>query len=279
MESNARDIPLEMIDEPAAAMRTDISRDEVFELAADIKKNGLINPITVRPRAERFEVVAGHRRFLAHRYGGIPLIRCVVRELTDDEAFSIMTSENLKRENVNPVDEAIHVERLMKIHNGDLNKVSNIVGRSEEWVRQRMEIASMSENLKQALRTEKIKIGAALALTEITTEADRDACLEMAITQGASITMVRYWVAQWHAGLFGSALMKKIADPDNPGYERSVVMLRCSIDGKEYPASDFTSLLVRRENVGYVDALRAAIQAGTFETPVSPEVEEVVAGS
>lgn len=275
METDPRDIPLEKINEPPAAMRTEINRDEIFELAADIKRNGLINPITVRPVGEKFEVVAGHRRFLAHRYGGMVTIRCIVRELSDDEAFSIMTSENLKRENVNPVDEATHTKRLFDMHNGNLSKVADIVGRSEDWVKSRLAVDAMQQELKEALREGKISQGVALRLAVVTDDTDRAALLEMAITQGASISMVNYWVAQWQAGLFGSALLAKVSDPNNPGHEKHVVMLRCAVDGKEYPAADFTSLLVRRENVGYIDALRAAIERGDFGAPVSGDAEVV----
>lgn len=277
--ADVRTIALELIDEPAEAMRSDIPRDEVFELAADIKQNGLINPITVRPRGERFEVVAGHRRFLAHRYGGIPLIRCIVRDLSDDEAFAVMTSENLKRENVNPVDEATHTARLFKMHNGDIGRVCKIVGYGESWVKSRLAVAEMPDNLKGALRDGKVSLGVALALTEITNETDRDACLEMAITQGASVTMVRYWVAQWQAGLFGSALLAKISDPNNPGHDKHVVMLRCAVDGKEYPANQMTSVLVRQENVGYIDAIREHLEREASAVPSSPVAEPVAATS
>lgn len=275
---DTREIFLEQIDLPPENMRTEINRDTIFELADDIKKNGLINAVLVRPRGERFEIVAGQRRLLAHRYGGIAKVRCLVRELSDDEAFAIMTSENLAREDVNPVDEATHVARLMKIHNEDISKVADIVNRGDEWVKQRVLIASMPENLKEALRLGKIKIGVALALTEITTEIDRDACLEMAISQGASITVVRYWVAQWHAGLFGSALMQRIADPTALNGERTIIMLRCSVDGLEYPATDFTSVIVRRENVGYIDAIRQHLESERLKTNSSADVEPIPAG-
>lgn len=277
MKNETRDIPLDLIDEPAQAMRSEINRDEVFELAADIKKNGLINPITVRPRGTRFEVVAGHRRFLAHRYGGIPLIRCVVRELTDDETFAIMTSENLKRENVNPVDEATHTKRLFDMYEGNVSKVCEVVNRGREWVESRLLIADMPEELKAALRAEKIKLGVALALVRINDEVDRRACLEMAISQGASVVMANYWVAQWEAGLFGNALMKTLPDSDIPEGERKVVMLRCAVDGKEYPATEFRSMLVHNSNVGYVDALRSHLGGGGVASELSPSEQEVVA--
>lgn len=256
MDTNTREILLDQIDEPPFGMRTDIDRDEIFELANDIKKNGLISPITVRPVGERFEVVAGHRRLLAHRYGGIVSIKCVVRELTDDEAFAIMTSENLARTDVHPVDEATHVKRLLEMSKGDLTKVCAIVNRGREWVESRLTIADMPKDLKEALRTGKIKIGVALALAEITDELDQRGCLGMAISQGASVVVAQYWVAQWRAGLFGHATETTVPDSSLPNGGRRVVMLRCSIDGKEHPADQCTSLIVARENVVYIAAMR-----------------------
>lgn len=276
MDHTEQMLSLELIDEPTQAMRSEINRDEVFELAADIKKNGLINPITVRPKGERYEVVAGHRRLLAHRYGGMPLIRCIVRELSDDEAFSIMTSENLKRENVNPVDEAQHTQRLMELHNGDVGKVAEIVGRGKDWVENRLIVARMPDVLKRALRSKLLTLGAALALSDITNENDLNACVEMAIVQGASVTMVNYWVAQWKAGLFGSALMEKMADPEAPGGVRQEVMLRCAIDGKQYPAREFSSVLIHNSNVGYIEALRVHLESQASVATPGP-VADVVA--
>lgn len=267
MEYEAQEIFLDKIDEPQHAMRTDINRDEIFELAADIKQNGLINPITVRPRGERFEIVAGHRRFLAHRYGGMVTIRCIVRELDDDAAFAIMTSENLAREDVNPVDEAVHTKRLMEMYNGDIDKVKQILNRGVSWIESRLAIAEMSEDLKEALRTEKIKLGVALAVAQITDETDRSAVLSMAISQGASVVVAQYWLAQWRAGLFGHATTQELPDPNAPGMTRHVVMLRDALDGKEYPAGEFMSVLIVKSNVGYIDALREHLQS-------SPSVSE-----
>lgn len=278
MEVLEKDLPLDIIDEPSNAMRSDIPREDVFELADDIKRNGLISPITVRPRGERYEVVAGHRRFLAHRYGGILKIRCIVRELSDDEALAIMTSENLKRQDVNPLDEATHISRLLAAHEGDINKVAEIVGYSPAWVESRATINIMSDILKTALKEGKIKLGVAFALHEITTPADQQVCLDMAISQGASVVVAQYYVAQWKAGLFGHTLEQKIKDSDAPDGVRRVVMLRDAIDGKEYPASDFVTFLVSRKNEGLVLALSEHVKNNpeVTETPHVEDIEEDV---
>lgn len=268
--NDTRTILCELIDEPAQAMRSEIPRDAIFEMVDDIRRNGLINPITVRPRGDRFEVVAGHRRFLAHRYGGFATIRCIVRELSDDDAFAIMTSENLKRENVNPVDEAMHTARLLKIHNNDIEKVAGIVGRSRNWVESRIEIGAMPDDVKNLLRTENIKLGVALALAQITDDVDRAAVTQMAQSQGASVVMAQYWLAQWKAGLFGHAT--QVASPDSslPEGQRITVMLRCALDGLEHPASEFVSVLVHNANVGYVEAMREHLKNEREKTTHAP---------
>jgi ParB/RepB/Spo0J family partition protein len=273
MNNELKDIELHLIDEPPEAMRSDIDRDELFELAKDIKQNGLINPITVRPIADRYEVVAGHRRLLAHRYGGIPHIRCVIRNLTDDEAFGIMTSENLARVDVNVMDESMHTLRLMKMHNGDIEKVRHIMNRSKEWVMQRCALAEMPPHLQDVLREGRIKIGAALALMKITNEVDRDACIKMAMQQGASITMINYWVAQWDAGLFGIAVAQDLPDSNIPEDQRRVILLECAVDGKKYRCEEMQSIMIWGQNRGYIDSLKAHLQLEESEKSGAPSPE------
>lgn len=276
MNEQTQDLALELIDEPKHAMRTDIPRDEIFELAADIKRNGLINPITVRPVGDRFEVVAGHRRFLAHRYGGEVKIRCIVRELTDDQVFSIMTSENLKREEVNYVDEAIHVARLMNMHNEETAKVAEIVGRSKDWVETRMLIFRMPDTMKVALREKKIKLGVGTALMEISDDIDRQTCIDMAISQGASAVVAQYWVAQWKAGLFGHNTASMELDENVPEGQRARVQLRCSIDGELHDAREFTTFLVANKNAGYVEAMAQHMKDERAAATLSPSLKEEV---
>lgn len=261
MEQEIQVLTLDQINEPPQAMRTDIDRDAVFELAADIKKNGLINPITVRPVGERYEIVAGHRRFLAHRYGGMATIRAIVRALSDDEAFAVMTSENLVREDVNPVDEAVHTARLMEIHGGDVDKVCSILNRGRSWVEARIAIGVLPDDTKALLKDGRVSMGVALALGQITDDIDRAACTQMAISQGASVVMAQYWLAQWRAGLFGHATSVETPDGLDGAPGPRVIMLTCGIDGKKHPADEMTSVLVHKGNIGYIQAMREHLES------------------
>ena len=267
--TNVQEISLDRIKEPQNAMRTEIPRDDIFELANDIKKNGLISPITVRPLNGNYEVVAGHRRFLAHRYGGMPTIKCIVRELSDEEAYAIMTSENLARQDVNPVDEATHVGRLLQMFGGEIGRVAAITGRSTAWVSDRILISQMPEDLKQILKEGKIKLGVALAFNEIKDDIDRATCIQTALTHGSSVLMAQYYAAQWRAGLFGHRTTQSMPSDDLPQGEQHVIKLRCAVDGKDYPATDFVSFLVYRENAGYVHALQEHLKSESAKTELS----------
>ena len=276
MEHNEKTIAVVLIDEPTEAMRTEIPRDAIFELGEDIAKNGLINPITVRPKGERYEVVAGHRRFLAHRFKGMPLIRCIVRELNDADAFAIMTSENLKREDVNPVDEATHASRAVAYCKGDIDAAAKMCGESKYWVETRLQIAAMPDEMKAALREAKIKLGVALALAECPHEIDRSAMLTMAINQGVSVAMAQYWVASQKAGLWGAATQTNVPDENMPEGVRVEITLSCAVDGKKHPVTECVSVAVWRDNLHHLAALREAIEQGLLQTTPAPAANDVV---
>ena len=85
-EETVQYIYADRIRDPEDAMRSGIDKEKLHDLSDDIKVNGLINPITVRPQGENFEVVAGHRRFTACKWAGMVKIPCIVRDLSDAQA-------------------------------------------------------------------------------------------------------------------------------------------------------------------------------------------------
>lgn len=113
MTEIVQEIFTDLIDDPVVAMRSELDRNELFELADNIKQNGLINPITIRPSGDRFEVVAGHRRLSACKIAGKIKIACVVRILSDSEVFAIKAAENLERADINPIDESVFIAQYI----------------------------------------------------------------------------------------------------------------------------------------------------------------------
>lgn len=251
---NIQEIYTDKIALPPNNMREHIDRDEIFELADDIKKNGLISPITVRPVGDGYELVAGQRRYLAHQFAGILKIKCVVRTLTDEEAFAIMTSENLSRVDVNPIDEAKHVARLMQIHNGNMEIAKRLTGRGEKWIRDRLAIGEMPDYMQELLANKELKIGVALILAQITDEATRKMWTFQAVRDGANIQLAEYWLADFkRRSLPGGELDTAEGGASNLA-PPSAVMFRCAIDGNEYDTRLCKSVIVYEGNLEVFNA-------------------------
>jgi len=258
-EQNVQYILRDLIDLPENQMRRDINRDSLHELADNIKANGLINPITVRQKGERFELVAGQRRLMACGIAGIIRIPCVVRELTDVMALAVMAAENLERADVDIVDEANFIKRMIDELQLSVGDVAERINRGEKYVRDRLVVAEMPDYMQGFLKEGRLKLGVALALVGIDDEETRRTYTSVAVANSSTIRDVEYWVSQWELGLLQTGEGGSEAPPGAPAGEYKPPRLRCRIDGKEYPPSDTTAVIVARENLYLLDAIGAEL--------------------
>jgi ParB family chromosome partitioning protein len=126
--------------------------DRLRNLAEDIERNTLINAITVRPKgATKYELVSGERRLRAFRLLGKDKIRARVRELTDEQVLDIMLSENVHREDLNPIEEANHLKRVLEVGKLTQTDLARRIGKSQEWVSQRLRLADAPSGLQEAI--------------------------------------------------------------------------------------------------------------------------------
>lgn len=268
-EEVVRKIFADKIDEPPLAMRHDIDREQLWELADDIKANGLINPITVRPIGERFEVVAGHRRFLACRMIGLLEIACVVRELSDDQLLGVMASENLVRSDVDPVDEAQFILRLSKERNMNVAEISATVRRSQKYVQDRLTVAEMPEYMHEFIKSKELTLGVALALFEIEPDEKRRLWVGMAIEQNITVPRAEHWAYQHRLGTLPGAILTPDDIPGGPPATARVQMFECELDGEKYPMSDMRMIAFSSKYEATIAELARAIreEAAAIDSP------------
>lgn len=250
-----KEIYTDKIDDPVSAMRSELNREALFDLAENIKQNGLINPITVRPVGDRFEVVAGHRRLSACKIAGLIKIQCVVRELDDNKTFEVMAAENLERADVDPVDEAIFLTKYIEKTGKTVQEVAKSIRRSPMYVETRLAVGSMPEYMQDALKNNTLKLGAALALVQITDDRTRRVWSDMAVRDGISVAQAEYWLHGWKMSLLPGGVLS-----DNPsaGFENNapqILMFECAIDGKKYDARLFKSIMVYEQNLTLLNAI------------------------
>lgn len=160
-------IPMHLIDEPDIAMRSKMDDEKLSSLAADIGRIGLTNAICVRSRNGRFGIIAGHRRFVAHKmlgraeieakdYTGSPL---------SDEAIKF--SENFQREDVNDADMADYLADLQEKQNLGVEELCAITGQSEDWISKRLSLYRGDERIYESLRAGRINLGHAIELNRL----------------------------------------------------------------------------------------------------------------
>lgn len=166
---NVRELPTDLVDDPEIAMRETFNDDAFRELVESIRLNGIQVALIVEPRAERYRVIAGHRRLKAARVLGAVTVPCDVRSASDVDAEAIKVLENDDREAVNPAEAAVYLHRLWTERcGGDVDAVCALVRRSRQYVEDRLLLFQGDEEVFEALRAREIRFGVAKELNQIT---------------------------------------------------------------------------------------------------------------
>jgi ParB family chromosome partitioning protein len=191
------EVELALIDEPKDIVRMEIATELVAELAESINAIGLLQPILLRPDGERYEIIAGHRRFLAHKRLQVKTIKAIVREMTDTEASIARATENLARVDLTPIEEAFIFQGLRENHNMSFDQIGAKVGKSGGLVKRRMDLLRMPPQLRDAVHKRKISISVAEELWPISDIPTLDYYLSFALDGGCTSIVARSWCKDW----------------------------------------------------------------------------------
>lgn len=152
--------------------RANVSDSNLNELADSISKHGIMSPILVRPiGGAQYEIIAGERRFQAAKIAGLATVPVVVRELDDKTALSFALIENIQREDLNAIEVALAIERLIKEFEYTQDEVAAVIGRSRSDVSNHLRLLKLSEDIRKLVSDGKISAGHARAVLGIPEEA------------------------------------------------------------------------------------------------------------
>ena len=147
--------------------RTDFNEDALNELAESIKKYGIIEPIIVYKKDRGYEIIAGERRWRAARLAGVKEVPVIVRKYTRQERVEIALIENLQRENLNPIEEALAYKRLIEEFNLKQDEVADRVSKSRTAITNSLRLLKLSDKVKEMLVEQMISTGHARCLIGI----------------------------------------------------------------------------------------------------------------
>ena len=237
-------ISLDLLDEPTDAHRINVGEQQLGELADSIRDVGLLNPIIVRPvEGGRFEIIAGHRRFMAHHMLSLREIACFVREATDEEVEQGRFAENLQREQLSPMEEAVAIQRYMEREGKSTKETARALNRSEWWVTHRVALVSMPPELCDMVHTEKLAAAAALELAKVTDDDHRRYLLEYAVRSGANVAVLREWVNSWETQQLNNPAEKAPLPAMPDAGQEIVITMPCYLCGTAHP---YQQLIIAR---------------------------------
>jgi ParB family chromosome partitioning protein len=164
-------LPVDLLQRGKYQPRVDMRQESLGELANSIKSRGLVQPILVRPlprpdpnESQRYEIIAGERRWRAVQMAGLSEIPAVIRDVADEDAVAMALIENIQREDLNPLEEAKALLRLIEEFGLTHLAAAEAVGRSRAAVSNLLRLMELTDEVKELLETRQIEMGHARAL-------------------------------------------------------------------------------------------------------------------
>lgn len=184
--SSLNEIPVDQICRGRYQPRREMDSDTLEELASSIRAQGVMQPIVIRPVETGYEIIAGERRWRAAQMAGLDAIPAVIRDVPDEAAIAMALIENIQRENLNPVEEAIALQRLQQEFELSQQEVAEAVGKSRSAVANLLRLLNLSDEVKTYLERGDIEMGHARALLPLSAELQIEAAREV-VAKGLSV--------------------------------------------------------------------------------------------
>lgn len=214
------ELPIMDIERSPYQPRRDFKDEELRELAESLKNNGLVQPPTVRKNSNgRYELIAGERRMRAALLAGWKKIRVTLVEADDLTAAAMTTTENLQREDLNPIEEAVSYRTLQDRFNLTQQEVADRVGKGRATVANSTRLLELPDEVKQLVSTNLLSVGHAKVLLSVDNEKDRILLARDCVNDQLTVRALEKKIARLHAPLEE----RPKGTPDLPdGYLRSL---------------------------------------------------------
>ena len=168
--------------------RTHFGENRLEELAQSIKANGLVQPILLRRTASgRYQLVAGERRWRAAQRAGMQRISAVIRNIPDSKLLELALVENIQRQELNPIEEALAYQRLIQQLNLTQDEVAARVGKERSSVANYLRLLKLPESIRALLEAETISMGHARALLGMNSDAEQARLVDEIVTRGLTV--------------------------------------------------------------------------------------------
>jgi ParB family transcriptional regulator, chromosome partitioning protein len=246
-------LPLDMLQRGEYQPRMDMRKEALEELAESIRTQGVVQPIVVRPlkgaNKGRYEIVAGERRWRAAKIANLEEIPVVIRDIPDSAAVAVALIENIQREDLNPLEEALALKRLINEFDVTHQKAAQAVGKSRAAVSNLLRLLDLGPEVREYLRERKLDMGHARALLGIQNKLKQARLAKTVVDKGLSVRETEAAVRKMLTGDSPSAKLPKPLDADTQRLQDDLclklgarVAIKHSPKGKGKLVIDYNSL-------------------------------------
>jgi ParB/RepB/Spo0J family partition protein len=163
-----RIVPIDHIEPNPEQPRLAFNQETLDELTASIREHGVLQPILVRPVGPNtYQLIAGERRWRASRQAGLETIPALIEDIDDDTALEISIIENLQREDISPLDEAVMYDRMVREHGYSIRKLADKLGKDKGYLENRLRLADAPDEVRQLVSVRKDTLSHAYELMKV----------------------------------------------------------------------------------------------------------------
>lgn len=242
--------------------RREMDPQALEDLANSVRTQGIIQPLIVRPMGDQYEIIAGERRWHAAQLAGLDTVPVIIRNIPDEAAIAIALIENIQRENLNPIEEATALNRLMEEFGMTHQQVAEAVGKSRASVSNLLRLLNLPPKVKYLLENGSIEMGHARTLITLPEHLQIQAA-EMIVERGMSVRETENFVRRLQVTVQPSG--KKPVDPDIQKLQDSLskqfklrVAVQCNAKGKG-------KLVIHYRNLKELDGLLEKFDTASIE--------------
>ena len=194
-----KDLPLTLLDKGEHEQRFAYDDEEQAELTRSIRLEGILQPLIVRPRGDRYLLVDGHRRYQAAQALGLPTLPCEIHGGDQASARRIALITNILRKNPTPIELAVAITKAVEQGLQSEQEIAHALGRSVDWVKRQVALLQWPDDVLQAIHHGQLSLAAASNLAQVDDDQYRAFLLEHAVTGGATARTTAAWLAQYQA--------------------------------------------------------------------------------
>jgi ParB family chromosome partitioning protein len=262
-----RNIALDLLQPGKYQPRRDMHRETLEELAASIRTQGVLQPITVRPvssggGAARYEIIAGERRWRASQIAGLDEIPVIVRDVDDEGAAAIALIENLQREDLNPLEEAAGLKRLIDQFELTHQEAATAVSKSRAAVSNLLRLLDLAPDALQLLASGELDMGHARALLGLSGARSQVDAAHQVVSRGLSVRETEALVRRLQSGK--SASTKKggdtVMDPDIRRLQDDLADKLCAKVAIQHSAKGKGKLVISYNSVDELEGILVHIK-------------------